>query len=198
MYAFVAFASVVIILVMRRFFTGELLAFMLPLTLFGALGATGYGFIAGMILFERNENTLSALIVSPLRINEYLLSKVFTLTVLACLEGTIITILSYGVKLNIGLLMLGFFILGLFYSLVGFIVVVRYTSVTDFLMTAFYYFIPLSIPMIKLLGLWESPVFYLWPTYAPVLLVQGAFYGITPADLIYSLVYASVVIIIGF
>lgn len=53
-------------------------------------GGGGLLYVAGLIIMEEDEGTLSAIIVSPLRVHQYLLSKVVTLTFLAIVESTVL------------------------------------------------------------------------------------------------------------
>ena len=68
---------------------------------------TTFYFICGLVLFEKGEAVLSALVTTPLRDREYLLSKVVSLTLLACFETLGIVVLFFGVDVNWGLLLTG-------------------------------------------------------------------------------------------
>ncbi|MDQ7790432.1 MAG: fluoroquinolone transporter permease, partial [Clostridia bacterium] len=62
------------------------LAQSIPVAMLLLVGGTTLLYVVGLITFEKEEGTLSAVIVSPLRTSEYLMSKVLTLTALATLE----------------------------------------------------------------------------------------------------------------
>ncbi len=51
-----------------------------PALMLLVIGGTTLLYVAGLILFERDEGTLHAVMVSPLRTSEYLWSKIITLT----------------------------------------------------------------------------------------------------------------------
>ena len=57
--------------------------FAIPTFVLGNLTVTGFFFVAAMVMFEKDDGTLEALVVTPLRVGEYLASKVATLTLLA-------------------------------------------------------------------------------------------------------------------
>ena len=56
---------------------------LLVLVIFNDPALLGFLFVGVMVLFEKNENTLQVLAVSPLKISNYILSKSITLTSIA-------------------------------------------------------------------------------------------------------------------
>ncbi len=195
LYLFTAVTTLFVVAFLRLFIPREALGVFLPAILFFGLGGTTAMFVAAQILFEKGERTLEAMNVTPLRAREYLLSKLLTLTALATLEGLAIVILSYGFALNLIMLLLGMIILAAFYALVGFIAVVRYDSATRFLMIVGPLLTPLFIPALGLFGLWSSPILYLWPTQAPLLILEGAFYGLPYWQLLYAVAYSALALL---
>jgi fluoroquinolone transport system permease protein len=55
----------------------------------------GTGFVGGIILMERSQNTLAALAVSPARPSDYVVSKIITLTVLTFAGGMALVGVAY-------------------------------------------------------------------------------------------------------
>lgn len=72
----------------------------LPAFLFLNGLTTTFFFVAGLVLFEKREGVLAALVVTPLRDGEYLASKVATLSLLAAVEGITIVLLGWGSNLS--------------------------------------------------------------------------------------------------
>jgi fluoroquinolone transport system permease protein len=56
----------------------------------------GFYFIAAMVLFEKEEGVLDALVASPLGDRGYLASKVATLSLLATVTSTVVAVLGHG------------------------------------------------------------------------------------------------------
>ena len=135
-----------------------------PLVVFTDLAVTGYYFIAGMVLFEKGKETLYALVSTPLRFREYLISKLATLRALAVVVSLVVAAAGYGFGFNAVMLVLGVISMSLISLLVGFIAISPFDSISSYL-------IPSGIPF---LGLWESPLFYLVPTQGSLLLLGGA------------------------
>ena len=80
---------------------------LLPPLVVGNLMVGTFSFIGGLVLLERGEGSLTAQVVTPLRISEYLTSKVVTLTLLAVAETLVIVLLMAGRHFNAFLLIIG-------------------------------------------------------------------------------------------
>ena len=63
--------------------------------LLGNMMLATFFFLGGLILLEKGEGTLEALIVTPLSDFEYLASKIVTLTLLATAEQLMLVLLAY-------------------------------------------------------------------------------------------------------
>lgn len=128
---------------------------------------------AGQILFEKSERTLDALSVSPLRIRDYLISKVVTLGQIGVMEACLITGVIYGVPDTPILFLVGVLQLTTVFVLGGIILVVRYESVNDFLIPSIPVILVLQIMLVYEFGLLEGWVI-LWPVYGGwMLLLAG-------------------------
>ncbi len=153
----------------------SLLDLAVPFVIFTDLAVTGYYFIAGMVLFERGEGTLFALLSTPLRFREYLASKLATLTALAAVMSLVVVVAAYGLRFDAALFVLGVVFTSLISLLIGFIVVAPFDSISRYLIPSQVPMVVLGLPLLHLFGVWESPLFYLLPTQGSVLLLGGAF-----------------------
>ena len=172
--------------------------FAMPLVIFGELAVIGYYFVAGTILFEKGERTLSAVVVSPLRFGEYLASKLTTLTTMATAASLILVLVAYGTGFDVALLVSGVILTSLISILAGFISVLPFDQITRYLIPSQLPLALMSAPLVPFLGIWQSPLFYLFPTHGPLLLLGGAF-GInspTPAQLFYAISYSLLWVVI--
>lgn len=181
------------------------LAHSIPTAMILLVGGSTLLYVVGLIMFEKEEGTLNAVIVSPLRPSEYLLSKVLTLTALATLESGIIiggaTLLIHSRSLEVGsfnlpLLLTGIIAIGMLYTLIGIIVMVRYDRLTEALVPVLAVAIPLQLPFLYFLGWLTHPLFLIVPTSAPTLLMWGAFHSLSPWEWLYAVSY-TVVLTIG-
>jgi fluoroquinolone transport system permease protein len=145
-----------------------------PLVIFTDLAVTGYYFIAGMVLFEKGKETLYALVSTPLRFREYLISKLATLRALAVVVSLVVAAAGYGFGFNAVMLVLGVISMSLISLLVGFIAISPFDSISSYLIPSGIPLLIMGLPLIPFLGLWESPLFYLVPTQGSLLLLGGA------------------------
>jgi fluoroquinolone transport system permease protein len=185
-----------LVLILRQLFDQATLAIMLPVMLLVAAGGTGYIFAAGMLFLEKSQRTLAALTVSPLRPGEYMASKLLSLSVLVGFESVIVVLLSYGLRLNWGLLLMGLAGVMLLMVLVSLIVVVRYNSITDFLMPSTALIVLLQVPLLKLFDIGPTTLYYLFPSTPGLVLLEGAFRPLSGGELAYGLI-GSVAAIVG-
>ncbi len=180
------------------------LPLVVPTLMLLALGGSTLLYVAGMILFEKDEKTINALITSPLRVSEYLWSKIITLSTLATIEGVVMVggamlIMGFWVPVpipNLIPLFLGIMATGIVYCLVGIILVVRYEKLTDFILPMGAYAGILQVPFLYFLGLVEHPIFLVIPTSASTMLIKGAYVQLPLWQWIYAILYTSITILV--
>ncbi len=200
LYAVGVVVSLFLMVVLAFLAEPEQLPVAVPALILLAIGGTTMFYVAGMLLFERDEGTLHAVVVSPLRTREYLWSKLITLTVLATLETIIMVvgamfILGRSAVLdwpNVPIFLFGTITLGMIYTLVGLILVVRYDKITAFLFPAAGLVGLLQMPFLYFLDLVKHPIFLIIPPSAPTLIIRGAYLPLTPWEWTYALGYTTV------
>ncbi|MEM6284426.1 MAG: hypothetical protein AAF787_19700 [Chloroflexota bacterium] len=201
LYAIGLAVAVIIAFILSWITTGDELARTVPTMMLLTLGGSTLLYVAGLILFEKDEGTLSALIVSPLTVREYLTSKVITLTGLASLEGIVMiagaaALLGMEVltSFNVFVLLLGMMAIGVVYTLLGIVVIVRHNSITDFLVPVLFIATILQAPAFHFTGLLESYAWYIIPTTAQTLIMQAAWEPLAAWEWVYALVYTAMTI----
>ncbi len=139
----------------------------------------GIMFVGALVLFEKSENVLQALIITPMEVDDYILSKITSLTILSIISAAIFVILLNifsGIDVNIIFLVLGIILTSILLILLGFIIVSRVNSINEYLLAMVIAFLGLLFPpMLHLSGLYENVIFYLWPTQASFILFTGVF-----------------------
>ena len=186
---------------MAQITTAADLVRVIPVTMILVVGGSTLLYVAGLIIFEKDEGTLNAVIVSPLRTGEYLLSKIVTLTLLATVEsaiiiGPLLAIIRSREALppfDLPLMLAGIVIIGVIYTLTGITLIARYDSVTDMIVPLACIGGILQLPFLYFLGLVTSPAFLLLPTSAPTLLIQAAFRPLAAWEWAYALGYSALV-----
>jgi len=139
----------------------------------------GIMFIGALVLFEKSENVLQALVITPMKVDDYLMTKITSLSILSIISAAIfMTLLSvFGeIDFNIIYLALGIIITSIMLILLGFIMVSGVKSLNEYLLAMVVLFMGLTFPpMLHLSGLYENVIFYLWPTQASFTLFTGVF-----------------------
>src|SRR5688572_16362369 len=82
-------------------------AALLPLFVLTNLQITAFYFAAALVLLERTQGVLAALLVSPLTADEYLWAKVASLTALGLVENLVIVRFVFGSSIHWGWFALG-------------------------------------------------------------------------------------------
>ena len=139
----------------------------------------GIMFVGALVLFEKSENVLQALVITPMKTDDYLLSKITSLTILSIISASIFIVLLNifgGIEFDILFLALGIILTSILLILLGFILVSRVNSLNEYLLAMILVFLGFTFPpMLHLSGLYENVIFYLWPTQASFILFTGVF-----------------------
>jgi fluoroquinolone transport system permease protein len=189
-YLATAFVTVVWALILRQ--AGALdLRWLLPPLLLGNLLLGTFYFIGGLVLLERGEGTVTAQVVTPLGIDEYLAAKVVTLSALALAETLVLVPLLAGWDFNVLLLSAGVVLAAILYCLAGFIAVARYTAINEYLLPSGGIVALLWLPLLATMAQWRSDLLYLHPLSAPLALIEAALGPATPEQVLYGLGYSA-------
>jgi len=198
----IAFLSILLYIVSMKITPSDVIpeSDMLPMLLFFDPAIIGIMFVGVLVLFEKSENTLSSLVVTPMKVWEYLSSKIISLTILATVSALIFVILATSsFDFNYLYLFVGIILTSVFLILVGFLMVARLHSINEYLLMMMLAFVGLTLPpLLHINGLYENVLFYLWPTQASFILFNGVFESIELWEAIYAIVYLLVWIVICF
>lgn len=170
----------------------------IPVFLINSMLVNTFYFMAGMVLFEKAEGTLQALSVTPLSVFEYLGSKAATLTLLVLVENFAIILLTYGPGFDILPVLAGTLFMSAVYILAGFIAVAKYDSISEFIMPSVLYVMVLQLPLVDYLGIFRSPVFYVLPMQAPMVLMGSAFGHVETWQVAYGVAYSLACICVAY
>ncbi len=162
------------------------------LIIFSDPSVLGFAFLGGLVLFEKRQGTLEAMTVTPLRIRDYLISKVVSLTALALVTSLVIVVAGFGTAVNWPILAAGVVLTSIIYVLIGVVAVVRFRTLNEYFLSALIYLAVLEVPLLGLFGIWEHPVFYLFPAQASIILIRAAFQATAQWQLAYAILYLMV------
>ena len=165
-------------------------AYWWPAIITGNLTVNAYYFMAGIVLLEKGEGTMEAQIVTPLRPWEILTSKVLTLGLLSLFETLTIVFLVQGAQFNWFLLVTAIVLYIAILALYGFIIVVRYDSISQFLLPSVIWTMGFSLPLLYYFDIWRSWVMFIHPLQAILILIQSAFTSLPTWQVVYGIGYA--------
>jgi len=150
----------------------------------------GFMFVGALVLFEKNENTLQSLTVTPMKIRNYFFTKLISLTVIALVSALLFVFLAHGFEFNYFTLFSGIILASVFLILVGFILVSRCRSINEYLVLMMMIMLLLFIPpILHTSGIYQHDIFYLWPSQAAFTLFQSVFNEIPINEVLYGLAY---------
>lgn len=170
----------------------------LPPLVLGNLVTATFFFMAGLVLLEKKEGTLAAQIVTPLSATDYLVSKIGTLTALSIVEHVLLALITVGTAFNPVALVVGVVAAAALYCLAGFGAVVRYDAINEMMFPTIVWVTLFSLPILHYAGLWSSPVMYLHPFQAPLVVLEAAVQPIEAWEWAYGLGYSALWIGLGF
>lgn len=187
--AFVCAASIAVLHIVPA----SLRALLLPVLVLTNVQVNTFYFIAGLLLLEKGEATLSALLVTPLRTGDYLASKVLTLTLLSLVENVTILLFSAPSPAALPSMIAGISLLSAFFSLAGFLAAVRYESLSAYLLSSLGYSALLFLPLLDYLHLLPGRIYILHPVQPLLRLLDSSAphpsAGVRLFGLIFSLVW---------
>jgi fluoroquinolone transport system permease protein len=203
LYAIGIGVAVVLAIALSQLTTPDQLPLVIPTVMLLVMGGSTLLYVSSLILFEKDEGTINMAIVSPLTSAEYLVSKIVTLTGLATLEsiimiaGTMI-LMSFSAEVvvpNLFVLFVGIIAIGVLYTLIGILLIVRYDKITEFLIPMSAIAVVLQFGFLYYLGLWESPLLLLIPTSAPTMIMRGAYVELSVWEWLYGIIYTSLLLV---
>lgn len=147
----------------------------LVLVIFNDPALLGFLFVGVMVLFEKNENTLQALSVTPIKISNYILSKSISLTVVSLVCCYAMVIAGYGLDFNFIHFTTGTILTTFIFSMLGFVAVAGQSSFNKYILRALGIILFLTLPFLGYFGLVPKIWFILFPTQPAIDLYNLAF-----------------------
>ncbi len=138
--------------------------------LFSDTTVLGFFFVGGLILLERDQNTLQSIFVTPVKVGEYLFSKTVSLTVLSYIASVFIALVAYGFPDQFLLFSAGAILSSTFFIFTGIAIAVRSKTVNKYFFNAIVFTMIFFVPIVDFVGIFKSRLFVVFPTYATVTL----------------------------
>ena len=159
---------------------------LLILVIFNDPALLGFLFVGVMVLFEKNENTLQALSVSPMQAHNYLLSKGISLTIISVLCCLAMAWVVKGLQFNhLHFIAASIFTTGIF-AFMGFVVVAGVNSFNRYIIRAIGVIFLMLLPFLSFFDLAPYWLFVWLPTHACIALYSASFDTTSTGMLLYA------------
>lgn len=173
----------------------------LPILIYTDPSVLGMFFIGGIVLLEKEQGILSLLYITPLKVIEYIISKLLTLSIISLLAGLIITFVTYSGKVLFFQLIIGILLSSILFTLIGFIIATHSKTVNDYFVKVIPWMIIFIIPCLSLIPNTFIPkyIYYilnLIPSVATLKIVLGSFITAPPLEIVFCIVYTLITNII--
>ena len=158
----------------------DLRPLLLQAALFSDQVVLGFYFVGALVLFEKGDGVLDALVTSPLSARAYLASKVVSLAALSVLASLALAVGVVGAGFDLLPLVAGVALTSALFVLLGFVVVARFGTLNAYFLVGTSAVSPFALPLLETLGILRTPLFYAFPTRGTLVLL-GASLGPVPS-----------------
>lgn len=184
-YAYLFISAVYILALLN--ITGEYRGYTTVAILFSDTTMLGFFFIGALILLEKGQNIHESIFVTPLRVSEYLVSKVVSLMLLSFISSFVIVgAVHYGNLKNVFIFAAGLALSSSLYTLFGLAFSSKSHSVNDYFAKALGTGIFISLPILSFFNFYDTVLFYLFPTKASLILIDILFRDYAAGEIIYA------------
>ncbi len=157
----------------------------------------GAFFIGAIFILEKTQNTIEGLFTTPIKVSEYILGKILSLTMLSTLSCILIVLMGSHEQINFFLFLIGVILTSILFSLIGFILALYAKTVNQYFLYSMLTII-LSLPIFGYLNLFQTNVFYIFPLQATLLLIDGAYHSLSFLKFSYAFIYLSLWCVISY
>lgn len=133
----------------------------------------GFIFIGALILFEKSDNTLPALVVTPIKCSEFLWAKAIALLVPALVISFAITVSAFGLNFNPLALILGVSFSSIIFTFIGFVGAARVKTFNQYIIVIPVFLAPAILPVLTVFGVTNILILNLIPTYSMLQVLFG-------------------------
>lgn len=159
---------------------------LLILVIYNDPALLGVLFTGVLVLFEKNENTLQAISVSPIKISNYILSKSIALTIVALLCSFLMAFSGHGMDFNYFHFGFGVILSTLTFSFLGFSIVATQDTFNKYMIVAVGIIVVLLTPFIGFFELVSDKIFWIFPTQPGIKILSASFNQMNLTEIVIS------------
>ncbi|MBU9714789.1 hypothetical protein [Evansella tamaricis] len=172
-YAFVTIIYIAILL----FIPMEYRGFWSVLVIFTDPGTLGFFFVGTIVMLERNQQLLTYLFITPVKLKWYLCSKILSLSVIAWITSLFIGYFTLGGMVSFFWLTLAVLLCSFFFTSCGLAISVDAPSLNHFMFRAIMLMLLLYIPLLSYLEWIPLWILEVMPSYSALILFDLALSG---------------------
>jgi fluoroquinolone transport system permease protein len=139
--------------------------------IFSDPAAMGLFFMGAIILLEKSQRVMESLAVSPLKVSEYIISKVLSLGFLSTIAGVLITVAAGGK--DIVVTAAGTFLGSVIFSLAGLMIAAKISSLNQFLLATIPVELVIFIPAMAYMAGFSKRILLFHPGCIIISLLEG-------------------------
>ncbi|MUK90336.1 hypothetical protein GMD78_18340 [Ornithinibacillus sp. L9] len=158
----------------------------------------GFFFVGGLILLERSQSIFPSLFISSISIHEYVWSKVLSLTCLAIISSLVIFSVIHLNSFDFFPFILAVVFCSVFFTLIGIVLSVRVESINAFLYMSPIFVVLFYLPLVSFFNVYDSILFYLLPTQAVLVLLEGSLTELSLGMYIYAIITSCIWIALAY
>ncbi len=149
----------------------------------------GYLFVAVMILFEKEKETLKAFAVTPRKTSQYIWARNAAFTTLALLCSSTMLIFAQPENINFFYFFLAVILSSSLFVFIGLASIARVNNFNQFMVAIPIVLFPTCLPFLNFWEITDSLLFYLIPTQACLILFEAGISAIDNWQIIYAITY---------
>ena len=174
-------------LLLLHFVPADNQASIVILLTFSDPSAVGLILAGGIILLEKDQGIHHHLFATPLRLQEYLIAKALSISVLSASAAWVIHGFSIGVPASPILFTLSILLSSSFFTFLSIGVVSRARSINGFILLSQVYALPFALPLLYFFGIGRESLYLIFPTHGSLLLLQSALRPLSWWEIVYAL-----------
>ncbi|WP_042141902.1 hypothetical protein [Paucisalibacillus sp. EB02] len=147
-------------------------------------GTLGFFFVGAIVMLERNQQLLTYLFITPIKLKSYLWSKILSLTLIAWLTSLFIAYAALETAVSFIWLTIVVLLCSFFFTSCGLIISVDSPSMNHFMFRAIVTMIVLYVPVLNYFDLISFRLVEVMPSYSALFLLE---YAMSRAGGIFSL-----------
>ncbi|MGM0379560.1 MAG: ABC transporter permease [Bacillota bacterium] len=173
---YIYLALCIVYLLILSIIPANFLNIFIPVLIFTDPAGVGLFFIGGILMLEKRQGSINYILVTPLKIKEYIYSKIITLTFLAICVSVIIALFSnYNNSINYLFLVLGIISTSILFTYLGIVISTKCSSLNEYFIKVLPWMFIFTLPCFSIINKTYGKYFSFIPSVAGFRIIYGSF-----------------------